>query len=124
LPLRDTKFNNLKSDIKLIECCSCGVVPIMSEVVYGETKEAAEIGILVRPGQSWGQALINLVNEPERLTALKEVAFNYVTAQRMHSHTIHGRLDWYRGLIANRAQLEAERQERLKAIGLSGFLVD
>ena len=124
LPLRNTRFNNLKSDIKLIECCACGVVPIMADVVYSDTKEAEDVGILMKPGQNWGQALIDLVNEPKRLIALKEAALSYVIAQRMHCHTIKDHLDWYRGLLANRAQLEAERQERLKAIGLSGFLVD
>jgi 2-polyprenyl-3-methyl-5-hydroxy-6-metoxy-1,4-benzoquinol methylase len=124
LPLRDTKFNNLKSDIKLIECCACGVVPIMAQVVYSDTKEAGEIGVLMKPGESWGQALLALVNEPERLIALRKAGLSYVTTQRMHSHTINDRLDWYHGLIANKAQLEVERQERLRAIGLSGFLVD
>ena len=124
LPLRDTRFNSLKSDIKLIECCACGVVPIMADVVYSDTKEAEEVGIVMKPGQSWGQALINLVNKPERLIALKAAALDYVTAQRMHSHIINDRLDWYRGLIANKAQLEVERRERLKAIGLTGFLVN
>ena len=123
LPLRDTPFNHLKSDLKLIESCACGVVPIFSEVVYADTPNAANLGVMMRQRENWGDALIELVRNPQRIADFRNSGLTYVTTQRMHSHSLGHRLEWLQGLIANKGRLEEERRERLRSMGLSSLEV-
>lgn len=123
LPLRDTPFNHLKSDLKLIESCACGVVPIFSEVVYVDTPNSEHLGVMMRKGENWGDALIELVRNPKRVADFRSAGLTYVTTQRMHSHSLGNRLEWFQGLIANKGRLEEERRERLRSMGLSSLEV-
>lgn len=123
LPLRDTPFNHLKSDLKLIESCACGVVPLFSEVVYADTPNSEHLGVMMRKGENWGDALIELVRNPQRVADFRNAGLTYVTTQRMHSHSLGDRLKWLQGLIANKGRLEGERRERLSLMGLSSLVV-
>jgi SAM-dependent methyltransferase len=113
LPLTDSPFNRLKSDLKLIECCAAGVVPIFSEVVYGDNLECRDLGAMVSDVENWGSAIARLVQNQDELEHLKKVGLDYVTSKRMHAHAMDERLKWYRSLIENRQLLEQSRQQRL-----------
>jgi 2-polyprenyl-3-methyl-5-hydroxy-6-metoxy-1,4-benzoquinol methylase len=123
LPLRDTPFNHLKSDIKLIECCANGVVPIFSDVVYADTRNVEDLGVMLKAGNDWGQALTDLVENQDQLLRLRTAGFDYATTQRMFSQNMGQRLAWLEALIANKDQLEKQRLQRLKTIGLSSLVV-
>ncbi len=124
LPLRDTSFNSLKSDLKLIECCACGAVPIFSNIVYGNTAGAEGLGVMMNVNDNWGAALIELVRNPKRITRLRAAGLTYVKSERMHCHLLGRRMSWLQGLIADKDRLEAERLVRLRAMGLTSLVFD
>jgi len=124
LPLRDTPFNHLKSDIKLIECCATGVVPMFSNVVYSETAGAEYCGVLLSLGQEWGAALTKLIGDIARMQQYRDAGFGYVKAERMTSYSIPPRQSWLEGLLKNCDDLEAQRQTRLESLGLTSLVVN
>jgi hypothetical protein len=114
LPLADTVFNGLKSDLKFIECCAGGVVPLCSPLVYGDEPRHRDIGVFCQTPEDWAKALIHLCRHPEELAGRRRNGLDYVCEQRMHSHQVNARLAYYQSLLANRNSLEADRQHRLK----------
>ena len=115
LPLNDTPFNNFKSDLKFVECCAAGVVPVCSPVVYDSRPEHREIGVFVPPGGNWGKAVHNLCRDPDELLARRQRGLTYVAHQRMFHHQTAAREALYRHLAQTRPQLEAQRRARLAA---------
>ncbi|ALL12862.1 methyltransferase domain-containing protein [Caulobacter henricii] len=115
LPLADTPFNRLKSDLKFIECCAAGVVPICSPIVYGDTPEHLDIGVFADTPASWEKALRDLAADPGEVQARRERGLAYVRARRMHAQQVPLRQAYYRDLMAQRPELEAQRQARIAA---------
>ena len=115
LPLQDTPFNRLKSDLKFIECCAAGAAPICSDTVYGREPRHRDIGIFADTPADWADALRMLVEDPDELTRRRAAGLSYVRQHRMHAQQAAVRETLYRRLIADRPALEAERQARLAA---------
>lgn len=115
LPLADTPFNRLKSDLKFIECCAAGAVPICSPVVYAEAPPHRAIGLFATTPQQWRQALVDLCRDGGELARRRALGLEYVRRERMHSQQVEAREVWYRALLAQREMLEAQRQERVGA---------
>ena len=118
LPLNDTPFNRCKSDIKLIECAAAGVAVICSKVVYAEDSRHELFARFATNPQDWGNALLHLAQNPNELMQSQNLGLQYVKSHRMHAQQVLERNLYYRGLIENRAQLEADRQSRLKQLKL------
>jgi glycosyltransferase involved in cell wall biosynthesis len=113
LPLQDTSFNRLKSDLKFVESCAAGVVPICSETVYGAEARHRDIGIFAHTPADWAEALRLLVEDPDALARRRAAGAAYVRERRMHADQAAVREDLYRRLLRDRTALEAERQARL-----------
>lgn len=113
LPLNDTPFNRLKSDIKFIECCAAGVVPICSGPLYAENPRHREIGVFAETPKDWIRALRALAHDPEDLARRRGLALDYVRTERMHADQAALRETTYRALIADRDMLERDRKARL-----------
>jgi SAM-dependent methyltransferase/glycosyltransferase involved in cell wall biosynthesis len=119
LPLNDTPFNRCKSDIKLIECAAAGVAVICSKVVYAEDARHESFAKFATNPQEWRSALLHLAQNPNDLINRQNLGLEYSKKHRMHAHQVLERDAYYRGLIENRKQLEADRQSRLKQLKLS-----
>ena len=117
LPLADTPFNRLKSDLKLIESCAAGVVPIFSPVVYAADPANLACGVVAEGPADWGPALASLLENPGLLAGLRQAGRDHVAGHRMHAHQITARRDWYVAQIGNWQELEVQRKARLKAMG-------
>lgn len=115
LPLEDTPFNRLKSDLKFIECCAAGVVPICSPPVYAKRPEHHAIGEFANSSNEWRNAIEKLCGAPELIAARRASGLDYVKGSRMHCHQVDERERYYRSLIARHAELEVQRQIRLAA---------
>lgn len=113
LPLQDTAFNRLKSDVKFVECCASGVVPICSPTVYDWNPKHRDIARFAETPAEWAQALRDLVLDPQDRAARRERGRTYVREHRMHGDQAEAREAAFRDLIARRPALEAERQARL-----------
>jgi hypothetical protein len=112
LPLQNNVFNRYKSDLKLIECCAAGAVPIFSSVVYGDNLQHSGLGIMMGDTSDWGAAILRACN-PAFLETKRAMGVEYVKKERMHHHLAERRLEWFSQLVANREYLEEERQRRL-----------
>ncbi|GIX30003.1 MAG: hypothetical protein KatS3mg124_0475 [Porticoccaceae bacterium] len=115
LPLADTPFNRLKSDLKLVECAAAGVVPICSPVVYGSDPHHHEVAVFAETPEQWAAALERLVKESEERARRAARGRAWVAVERMHGRLAPARAAWYRRLLAERSRLEEERQARLAA---------
>lgn len=118
LPLADTAFNRLKSDIKLIECCAAGVVPICSSTVYGDDPRNAAVSVMVDRPQAFADALAALSADLPRLAQLRAAGRAYVAAERMHAYQVQAREAFYRQVVQDRAALELQRRERMARHGI------
>lgn len=115
LPLNDTPFNRMKSDLKFIECCAAGVVPLCSRLVYSDTPEHLNIGYFADTADEWLSVLVESTQAGEILRR-RQLGLDYVQTRRMHSGQVTARSEFYRALLADRPRLEQARQLRLAAI--------
>ena len=105
-----------KSDLKFIESCAYGLIPICSTVVYDERKAHRQIGIFPKGPDSWGQAIELLLNDNDQLNLRRHAGRAYVLRERMHAHLVREREDWYRNLLNQRAEIESQRRDRLLSL--------
>ena len=113
LPLLETPFNKLKSDLKFIECCAAGVVPICSEIVYSLEPEHLNIGVFTAPDQ-WGKVLLDLCPNSHEIARRRLAGLQYVNSKRLHLHQAPKRIELYKSLIQSLEKLETERIKRLQ----------
>jgi hypothetical protein len=113
LPLEDNQFNRLKSDLKFIECCAAGVVPICSPVVYSGRREHLAIGCFAQSPEDWADHLVRLCDDPAELQERRARGLAYVVSARMHAHSVSVRKQLYESLISQQDELEMQRQARL-----------
>lgn len=116
LPLADTRFNRMKSDLKAIEAAGHRLCCLASPVVYAGSLRHGETGLIVPDAESLGRELRALLAEPARALAMAEAARAWVRDERLLCRQIAPRLDWYRGLWARRAALDATLIERVPAL--------
>lgn len=119
LPLADTRFNRLKSDLKFIECCAAGVVPICSPVVYDQRPEHREIGFFATDSGEWASALVGLCGDLGEVRRRRQLGLDYVRQHRMQSQQAAAREVFYRSLLDSRDRLEQQRQQRIGAMNLN-----
>ncbi|MEY4194103.1 MAG: hypothetical protein RLZZ226_471 [Pseudomonadota bacterium] len=116
LPLRDTPFNRMKSDLKFIECCAAGVVPVCSSLIYADRPEHLDIGWFADTAADWLTALLAATADPAALAGRRALGLDYVKTRRMQAGQVRERAAYYQALIADRTRLEQARQARLAAI--------
>lgn len=76
-PLQRTRFNECKSELKVIEYQAAGVVPVAQDIApYRRAIEHGVNGFLCRTEHDWKRALETLVNEPD---TLREMSVNCLT---------------------------------------------
>jgi glycosyltransferase involved in cell wall biosynthesis len=114
LPLADTEFNRMKSDLKYIEAAAHGVVALASPTVYCATLKDGENGMLFASPEQLSVKLQQLLDDFQLRTTLRRNAYHYVLAHRLLSQQIGQRLGWYRHLLDHRDELERLRRARLK----------
>jgi len=113
LPLADTPFNRMKSDLKLVECLAAGVVPVCSPTVYATDTAHHGLALFARTAAEWAAALIALCNAPSRIAALRAKGVEHVARHRLHAHQAAPRAAHFRALLAARPALEQARRQRL-----------
>jgi glycosyltransferase involved in cell wall biosynthesis len=87
MPLKDSVFNRSKSDVKYLESASAGATVLASELVYGQTIEDSQTGLLFRNADEFSAAMIRLVTDPTFARTLATNAHRYVAGHRLiHQH--------------------------------------
>lgn len=116
LPLLDNEFNRSKSDLKFIECASCGAAVLASPVVYSKTVKDDETGLIYNDDKEFSQKLKLLIDNKEKRYELATAAYDYVLHNRLLSQHYEERLDWYFELLAKLDELNKATQARTDKI--------
>jgi len=113
MPLSDNAFNRGKSDLKFIEAASYRVVPLASNVVYGQSIQDGRTGLLFSNPEELRERLTRLLAMPDTARQIGDAARDYVAQHRMLAYQVASRIAWYRSLWARRASLTQAIEDRL-----------
>ncbi|MBU8540335.1 class I SAM-dependent methyltransferase [Falsiroseomonas tokyonensis] len=116
LPLADTRFNRMKSDLKAVEAGGLRLCSLASPTVYAASLRHGETGLILPDPESLGHELRALLAEPTRALAIAEAARAWVREERLLARQVAPRLDWYRSLWERRAELDAALLRRVPAL--------
>jgi len=83
-PLDAIKFNEAKSDIRVLEAALCGVPVVASETTYGETVRVGNCGLVAKTPQKWIGHLERLVHNPDLRKQMGKNGKRYVTRERTY----------------------------------------
>ena len=117
MPLNDNWFNRCKSDLKFIEAAACRVVALASPVVYADSVDDGQTGVLFGDAEELRVRLLRLVANPEIALRIAEAARAWVAENRMLAYQTQARIDWYRSLWERRAELTRALLERTPELG-------
>lgn len=117
LPLADTRFNRLKSDLKAVEAGGHRLCCLASPVVYAGSIRDGETGVIVASPAALGDALRRLLADPSRALAMAEAARAWVARDRLLARQVAPRQAWYRSLWDRRAALDAALLARVPELG-------
>ena len=113
LPLERNRFNNMKSDLKFIECAGNGTVALASPVVYSQTLIEGQTGLLYYSPADFEQKLAALVQYPQLRQTLAHNAYQWVAQNRLMCQHYRQRDRWYRDLRDRLPELNAALRRRL-----------
>jgi SAM-dependent methyltransferase len=105
MPLLDTPFNRCKSDLKFIEAAAHRVVALASPIVYGDSIQDGQTGVLFRDANELEQRLSRLVANPDVTRGIGDGARAFVEDNRMLAYQVAHRSRWYHSLWARREEL-------------------
>ncbi|MQP65078.1 methyltransferase domain-containing protein [Niveispirillum sp. SYP-B3756] len=113
LPLVDTAFNRVKSDLKFIEAGAQGTAVLASPVVYGNTVQPGVTGLIYTSTAAFAENLRALITSPDLRRRLADAAYRYVANERLLSQHYRRRQEWYKHLLTNRVPLTAALRRRV-----------
>lgn len=90
IPLADTEFNRCKSDIKWVEYGALGIPAVVSDLpLYEEAKRSGLAVVVPNDSDAWYEALVDLIEQPEKRLRLAQAVRAYVWEHRTIEHHIH-----------------------------------
>ena len=120
LPLLNTEFNQMKSDLKYIEAAGHGVAVLAAPTVYKDTIEEDKTGLIFRDIKDFQQKLFMLIENRQLRLNLASAAYEYVKHNRLMCQHYEERLALLKELLDRRAELETERQKRVADLNKLG----
>lgn len=118
LPLADTEFNHMKSDLKYIEAARNSSIAIASPTVYTESITHQETGFIFENPHDLCTHIEYCIEHPEEARKVARQAYDYVKKERMLSHHFRKRLNWYQELYAQLPELNRQLVERVPELKL------
>ena len=113
LPLADTRFNRMKSDLKFLECAANGVAALASPVVYADTIQEGITGLIYHSPQEFGQKLELLLQDSCLREKIATEAYLWVKENRLLCCHYQARLAWYQNLRGQYDKLTVDIYTRL-----------
>ena len=113
LPLNPTRFNSMKSDLKLIECAGHGVTVLASPTVYENSIVEGETGLIYRSVEDFETKLRQLIEDTQLRRKLAANAYNWVKENRLLSQHYQQRRDWYLQMRDQLPRLNEELRHRV-----------
>ncbi len=108
LPLGDTQFNRMKSDLKFLEYAGHGVAALASPVVYADTILAGETGLIYDSTDDFAEKLDELIVNASLRQQLADRAYEWVAENRLMSQHYQTRREWYLEMRSQLPRLNAE----------------
>ncbi len=116
MPLNESPFTACKSDIKFLEASICEAATIASPTVYGNTIIHDETGLIADHPTEWAGCLEKLITDAPYRQRMARNANRYVRENRMLMQHIHKRINWYKELWENRAEINKRLREQFPEI--------
>lgn len=111
-PLSDTRFNNMKSDLKFLECASHGVTVLASPTVYEASIIEGETGLIYHSVADFTDKLERLITDSQLRIQIGKNAYEWVKNNRMLSQHYRSRSQWYFKMRDSLPELNAALQKR------------
>ncbi|GAB4282509.1 MAG: hypothetical protein Fur0025_11760 [Oscillatoriaceae cyanobacterium] len=113
LPLLPTRFNQMKSDLKFLECCSHGVAVLASPTVYDQSIIEGETGLIYRSETEFETMLAQLIADTSLRQRLAINAYHWVAQNRLLCQHYRQRRDWYLQMRDQLPRLNQELRSRV-----------
>jgi SAM-dependent methyltransferase len=117
LPLKAKRMNNMKSDLKFLECAANGAAVLASPTVYEASIADDNTGLIYRTADEFNVKLRSLIDKPEKRQHIASNAYQWVKENRMLHQHYRTRLEWYDELFSKYDQLTRELQKRVDKMG-------
>ena len=113
LPLLSTPVNEMKSDLKFLECAGNGVAVLASPTVYEKSIIAGKTGLIYRSTKDFEDQLNTLITNTQKRQKIANNAYQWVRENRLLSQHYRQRRDWYLQMRDELPRLNAELRCRL-----------
>ncbi|MGB3558400.1 MAG: methyltransferase domain-containing protein [Geitlerinemataceae cyanobacterium] len=116
LPLNDTEFNRMKSDLKFIECAQHGVAVLASSTVYEQSIIDGETGLIYRSIEEFESKLTQLIDRTSCRRKIAANAYEWVKRNRLLCQHYRQRYEWYLEMYDRLPELTLELRDRVPQI--------
>ncbi|MGL5058614.1 MAG: glycosyltransferase family protein, partial [Microcoleus sp.] len=113
LPLIPNQINEMKSDLKFIECAARGVTVLASPTVYEQSIVEGKTGLIYRSIKEFETKLKLLIFETQTRRQIAANAYEWVRENRLLCLHYKQRRNWYLQMRDELPRLNAELRERL-----------
>ena len=113
LPLVSNPVNEMKSDLKFIECAARGAAVLASPTVYEHSIVEGETGLIYKHGKEFENKLNSLISDTSMRREIAANAYEWVRDNRLLCGHYRRRRDWYLQMRDELPRLNAELQGRL-----------
>ncbi len=112
LPLQDTQFNRMKSDLKFLEHAAHGVVALASPTVYAQSIEEGVTGMIYHSPDEFAAKLTELIQNAKLRHRLADRAYQWVKENRLLYQHFQERREWYIEMYERLPELNEALRER------------
>lgn len=113
LPLVSNPVNEMKSDLKFIECAARGVAVLASPTVYEHSIVEGETGLIYKHEKEFETKLNSLISDTSMRQEIAANAYEWVRDNRLLCGHYRQRRDWYLQMRDELPRLNAELRSRL-----------
>lgn len=113
LPLTSNPINDMKSDLKFIECAGYGVAVLASPTAYENSIQEGETGLIYRSLAEFEAKLNSLIVDTKLRRQLAANAYQWVRDRRLLCQHYRQRRDWYLQMRDELPRLNQELRSRV-----------
>ena len=113
LPLANTQFNSLKSDLKFVEAAGCEVATLASPTVYAETIQNGITGMICYNAQDIKTILKQWQEKSSEIQKIATSSHHWCMINRLQKQQSERRLQWYWSLWQRKEELTKSLLQRV-----------
>ncbi|NES67776.1 MAG: glycosyltransferase family 4 protein, partial [Okeania sp. SIO2D1] len=113
LPLNDNPINQMKSDLKFVECAGYGVTVLASPIVYQDSIIDGKTGLIYHSVSDFARKFRQLITDENIRKRIAINGYNWVKNNRLLSQNYRQRRDWYLQMRDKLPRLNEELKNRV-----------